>query len=226
MLDVKQKLKLLAIEEEIARLELELYREGGAYLGTKKSEEEVADDQSKFEQFVLNPVLQEMSSNGQTLKATLEPPDNIKLLYGQTKKGPPQAKNKKKKEGVFDSVSKAISNVAKSGSRIIHSLKGGLTPHVAWKIQYNKGRMVVLLGYAADQELKFCTMAEQELLYTPKTELEWESLWIKPGTEETSFGNAKDTFKTQFQNAAQALPSNGSAQSPNTTGIGPSPPGK
>jgi hypothetical protein len=55
MLDVKHKLKLVAIEEEITKLQLQIYRENSMYLGAKTNEEKDAEAE-KYAQEVINPI--------------------------------------------------------------------------------------------------------------------------------------------------------------------------
>ena len=81
MLDVKRKLKLLAIEEEIAHLELQVCREDGVFLGAK-SKQQKADDADIFLNQVLNSVIAEVGMEmGKTFKVTSDAKANIEAYF-------------------------------------------------------------------------------------------------------------------------------------------------
>jgi hypothetical protein len=210
MLDVKQKLKLLAIEEEIARLELELYREGGAYLGTK-SEEDMDTDRKAFQEHILNTVIEELKQTYKDkMRISMAEVDksNIPSLIGHDPSLHPKTPKKKTTRDLWqqatDFARKAVSKAGKAANHVVNHITGESTRiEYAWKIALNTTSVTVLMAFKPDDMCYFCIYKSDELNKKQQEDLSWESLWVTPGTGDAFFMDCKNKFKHSFDPIAQ-----------------------
>lgn len=208
MPDVKHKLKLLAIEEEIARLELELCREGGTYLGAK-SDSEMDADKKAFEIEILNSVIDEFKTAKLTISTSEIDRANIPNLIGHDPSLKPKTPVKKAESGggISGFVKKAANAVGKATATLVEKATADPTQiHFGWKIALNTTSATALLGFKSDGNCFFCIYKSDALNKILLADLVWETLWIKPGEGAAFYLDFRNNFKTHFEAIVKQVP--------------------
>ena len=173
--DRKNKIKILAIEEEISRLELQLIRENTKYLGTIKRDLERAADVDAFEKNVLNPIIKTRNYSKSKLEKN--------TLLGFCKQ-PPKAGFMEKSANVL------LSYVSKNNN-----------PISSYQIiTTEKIKFYLILAYDPDDDSKFqfCIKEQKELSNAFYKDLKFTYLWNELPKEKDFFQTPIDFINERF----------------------------
>ena len=164
-LNVKSKIKILAIEEEIARLELQLFKEDSEYLGATSAEKADIVD---FEKNVLKPALKQLEKYTHIVYEYASiTPDTIT----GTCKPEPEPEPEPEPFAIYEHVAhnaKAIKDALISSKKPV--------PEAGWTFTYLQLTIYVILLHDK-RGLNVCVRKIQDLEISTYSSLDWFYLW-------------------------------------------------
>jgi len=171
--DIQRKVRLLAIEEEMARLELEMLVEmGGGYLGagkeSPKDKEAKEDDINCFKTFVLDEVVKQLEAEHGASYQINELPHGTLL----------------------ETMAQYEAFVTKQ----YHSLD--VAPELGWTVRYGDAFICVLLEFKGNT-LYMCVIELGKLRKTTNDKLTWTLLW----NEKIDYAIPQKTLAEKFEAA-------------------------
>ena len=199
------KIKVLAIEQEIANLELELCRDYNTFLTAKSSEDKTRDIET-FESSVLNPVIEDLN------KSITDPAKKFSragkmytpdiLAYFKAK---PKDQPKSTTAQIISTISNVVSRVSPGSS------SNSDDPACGWPVTYNRNTIYVVIGHQSDDSLGLYVVSAEQIhsvKYTPKL---LKVLWNKPQGIRSFFIQPIEKLKNQIE---QCTALTGSSASP------------
>jgi hypothetical protein len=210
MLTTRQKLHLIAIEEEIAHLQLQMCMEECAYLGAAKDDTAKEANATAYIEKVIRPVLEKID-----IKFETKDYDYLKTIINHPPKVQPKAVQPKatstKKESALARMAKATASSAAKAVQKVGKTMSNMTKKTTKAQAYNaietkdiKGNFVmVLIGFATGSDELVIHITTKDILRTIKEKtIEWSTIWAEiPAT----FENDQQEFTTQFAGYMDSL---------------------
>ena len=203
MLTARQKLYLVAIEEEIATLQLQLCMETDTYLGAKSNDQKKEAATTYFEK-----VIQQCAVDGIEFKTI----DRNALDLRINHRLPSANKNAKAKSAAststFSFIKNAASSAGSAASKIGRLFKtSAVTPYMAVTATYLQNPILILIGFekTGQNNLAISIATEELIRATKEVDIEWLSVW-SDGDED--FDRLITEFKAVFNPFLASLDSN------------------
>jgi hypothetical protein len=207
MLTTRQKLHLIAIEEEIAHLQLQMCMEECAYLGAKSPDEKEANATAYIES-VITPVLEALQYKFET--KTYEELQNIinKKLPGTTDT-PSDTTHSSSfmhfAKATVSSTAKAAGNLVKTISKLGEKTTKAKAYKSIETVEAKGNCVMVLIGFTTteNETLVMHITTKDILRHTKENAIEWTPVWEKPPD---AFESYVQDFTTIFGTYTEKLP--------------------